>query len=110
MEIFNKDGEDVLQFQLLDPHHPEFEDRYYFAKSFGMKEVKSSSGVAEKRYTINTEMILFDEIHVLEFSLTDRQEMKYPVLLGRTFLSKKFIVDVARKDLSFKKIINYYQP
>jgi hypothetical protein len=29
--------------------------------------------------------------------------MKYPVLLGRKFLNKKFIVDTEEKNLSFKQ-------
>jgi len=30
--------------------------------------------------------------------------MTYPVLLGRKFLSKKFIIDTAKRNLSFKKL------
>ncbi|MDQ3290925.1 MAG: RimK/LysX family protein [Bacteroidota bacterium] len=36
------------------------------------------------------------------FSLSDRRDMKYPILIGRSVLRKHFIVDVARKNVSAK--------
>ncbi|MDX2501816.1 MAG: RimK/LysX family protein, partial [Deltaproteobacteria bacterium] len=33
-----------------------------------------------------------------EFSLTDRSNFTYPVLIGRNFLQGEFIVDVTRKN------------
>lgn len=32
--------------------------------------------------------------------------MRYPVLIGRKFLTKKFIVDTELTDVSFKKKLN----
>ncbi len=37
-----------------------------------------------------------------EFSLTDRTNMKFSILLGRKFLKKNFVVDVSLKDRSAK--------
>ncbi|MDO9275371.1 MAG: RimK/LysX family protein, partial [Lutibacter sp.] len=55
-------------------------------------------------YLIKTEILIFNEIHSIELTLTERGSMKFPVLLGRKFLSKKFMVDTAKKNLSFKNI------
>lgn len=96
----------ILSFKVLDPSHPEYADKIFTAKNFNEKVVKNSSGQVERRFTIQTEMILFNTSNVIEFSLTDRKEMKYPVLLGRKFLSKRFIVDVGKKDVSYHLKLN----
>ncbi|MEO0331738.1 MAG: RimK/LysX family protein, partial [Bacteroidota bacterium] len=86
---------------------PEYDDKPLLVKNFSDKVVKSSTGQAEHRYAITTEVVIFNKKRTVEFSLTDRQEMKYPVLLGRKFLAKRFLVDVRKVDLSYKlKISN----
>ncbi len=102
IELMMKDNVETLRFKLLDPSHPEYEDRYFYFSEFNEKKVKSSSGQVENRYTIKTRLTIFDNNFTTQFSLTDRQEMKYPVLLGRKFLRKKFIVDVSLKNVSHK--------
>ena len=36
-------------------------------------------------------------------SLTDRSDMKYPMLIGRKFLSERFLVDVSQEYLTKAK-------
>ncbi len=103
MEVIQKDGEDVLSFEVLDPHHPEFEGTTFYSKKFNEKIVKNSGGQSENRFTIQSQLVIFNESYDVEFSLTDRKNMKYPVLIGRKFLAGKFIVDVKQKDISFKE-------
>ncbi len=103
IEVVNKDGKEVLAFEVLDPTHPEYEGRLFYAEKFVEKTVKNSGGIAEDRFAITTDIIIFNQTIEVEFSLTDRQNMNYPVLLGRKFLSKRFIVDVNRKNLSYKQ-------
>ena len=53
--------------------------------------------------TSGTLLRLFGEDFEAEFSLSDRSDMKYPVLLGRSLLRQgRFVVDVARRNLSYK--------
>jgi hypothetical protein len=92
----------LLSFQLLDPTHPEYQNKTYSTEHFSDKMVRNSGGISEHRYTIKTKIVIFGKSRVVEFSLTDRGKMKYPILLGRKFLTGKFTVDVALKDLSFK--------
>ena len=94
----------VLKCQFLDPKHEKYHEKYFIFEEFTQKMVKSSNGIAENRYLIKTEILIFNEIHSIELSLTERGSMKFPVLLGRKFLSKKFMVDTAKKNLSFKNI------
>jgi hypothetical protein len=95
----------VLKCQFLDPKHEKYHEKYFIFDEFTQKMVKSSNGIAENRYLIKTEILIFNEIHSIELSLTERGSMKFPVLLGRKFLSKKFMVDTAKKNLSFKNIV-----
>lgn len=68
------------------------------------KKVKNSFGKVEERYLIKTKVRIFDQEIETIFSLTDRSSMRFPVLLGRRFLQKRFMVDVALKDRSHKSI------
>lgn len=103
IEIEENGNEQTLKFKLLDPTHPEYQDKFNYITEFSDKIVKNSGGVIEHRYTIITEIIIFDQTFKVEFSLTDRANMKYPILLGRKFLKKRFIVDVSLKNVSKKK-------
>lgn len=106
--VVKVDDKEVLRFKLLDPKHLEYQDKFNYASEFNDKIVKSSSGIAEHRYTIITEANIFNQTHIIEFSLTDRANMKYPILLGRKFLRGRFVVDVALKNLSKRRrVLNY---
>jgi len=65
--------------------------------------VKSSNGIAQKRYVINSSIELFGKTYKIDLSLNDRSNMKFPVLIGRKFLNGKFIVDPALENISAKK-------
>ncbi|SKC17620.1 ATP-dependent zinc protease family protein [Dyadobacter psychrophilus] len=62
--------------------------------------VRNSSGKEEKRYVIKTKITIFGKKIRTEFSLANRRKMRYPILLGRKLLKKRFLVDVSQKDLS----------
>lgn len=94
----------ILKCQFLDPKHEKYHDKYFIFKEFFQKDVKSSNGIIETRFIVSTEIKIFNQIHSIDLSLTERGSMMYPVLLGRKFLSKKFIIDTAKKNLSFKKL------
>ena len=72
-------------------------------KEFTRKNIRSSSGHIEKRFVIKTRVRLFNKLYSTEFSLTDRSRMKFPILLGRRLLRKKFVVDVSLSNLSYKQ-------
>ena len=92
----------ILEFVLLDDEHPEFTGRKYFFKKFDQREVKNSFGEAELRYVIKTKIKIFDRLIRAEFSLSNRGNLKFPVLLGRKILRNRFLIDVTKKDLSFE--------
>lgn len=88
-----------VAFCVLDPTHPEYENKRYEAPVFNLKKIKSSNGLIQERVIIKQECLFWGFRKKIELSLADRSDMKYPVLLGRKFLSGKFIVDVSQKYL-----------
>jgi len=91
-----------LEFVLLDEEHPEFTGMKFVFEKFSQREIKNSFGIAEMRYIIKTSVQVFDKTIRTEFSLSSRDNLRFPVLLGRKFLRRRFIIDVTKKNLSFQ--------
>lgn len=91
-----------LEFVLLDEEHPEFTGMKFTFKKFDRREIKNSFGEAELRYIIKTSIKIYDHVIKAEFSLSNRGNLRFPVLLGRKILRKRFLIDVTKKDLSFE--------
>ena len=49
-----------------------------------------------RRFVVELDIRLGQKLQTTEFTLTDRSNMTYPVLLGRAFLMDLYVVDVAR--------------
>ena len=93
----------VLRCTFLDEEHPLYNGREFRFTDFDIVFVKSSNGIVQKRYQIQTRISLFGKNHKISLSLSARQEMRFPVLLGRKFITKKYTVDTEFFDLSYKK-------
>lgn len=91
----------VIAFNLLDPSHPDYNEKEFIIKKYTKKTVKSSTGHTEDRYVIQTPIQIFNKMYSIELSLSDRKDMKFPILIGRKLLMNNFIVDVSRINLSF---------
>lgn len=75
-------------------------DEFFYDK-FKMISVKNSFGKVQKRFSILTKIIIGDSIYKFYVSLTDRKNMRYPVLIGRRFLYKfNYLVDVKKKNIN----------
>ena len=68
-------------------------------RKFRRVQVKSSNGVVSHRYLISTLVRLNGFAVRTQFTLFDRSDMKYQVLLGRKFLRGRFLVDVSEKNV-----------
>ncbi len=91
-----------LKCNFLDEEHPNYHEKEIVFDEYDVKVVKSSNGQSEARYRIKTEILLFGKTQEIYLTLSDREEMRFPVLLGRNFLSNKFVVDINKTNLSFK--------
>ena len=103
IELIELEGEKKLHCYFLDPDHDQYHNKEFIFDRFSKKRVRSSNGQMEERYSIETQIRLFDQVYPIELTLTERGAMKYPVLLGRKFLSKRFVVDGSKTRLSAKK-------
>lgn len=99
IKLQNEEGIEYLLFKIPGSH----QKKMFKVKNFKLKNIKSSSGHSESRFVIKTKVLIFGKEIKTEFSLANRSEMKFPVLLGRKLLKDKFIVDVSQVDLSKKE-------
>lgn len=90
------DGKEVLCFKLLDDSHPEYSEQTHQFNEFYKKKIKNSFGEMEERFIIKTPVKIARKTIITTLSLSDREKMRYPVLIGRRLLKGKFIVDVNR--------------
>lgn len=57
------------------------------------RNVKNSGGKIEERPFVETTIRIGLQEFKIVLSVTNREKMKFPVLLGRTFVARKFIID-----------------
>jgi hypothetical protein len=96
-----KEEDGVLKCTFLDEEHPLYNGKEFTFTDYDVVFVKSSNGMVQKRYQIQSTISLFNRTYKISLSLSARQEMRFPVLLGRKFITKKFIVDTEFFDVSF---------
>jgi hypothetical protein len=58
-----------------------------------LRGITSSNGETQSRYVIKTPLRIGSVQFRAEFSLADRSDMKFPMLIGRTALRRRFVVD-----------------
>ncbi len=97
-EVFEKAGHLFISCHICP--HPEDADMMTLTFPIHRERVvKSSFGQTETRYIFITKVRLFDRLYDIKLSLRDRSSMSYPMLLGRNFITGKFLVDVSQKNL-----------
>lgn len=83
--------------------HTNFKGKDIIFKNYSKTNVKSSNGIMESRFKIKSEIIFFGKTYKINLTLSTRNDMKFPVLIGRKFLNKKFLVDVDLENQSFNQ-------
>lgn len=97
-EIAEVDGQ--LSFKLFSPSHPEYSGKIIALGpgSFSKTRIANSFGQREVRYVVMLRIKLAGRLVRARFSLADRSEKLYPILIGRRLLKGKFLVDVSAGD------------
>lgn len=99
VDTFRRDGALWVRFQV----HPDQFDRARVvtceAPVMDQRVVADSGGHREKRYVIETPVTLAGESWPIEVTLTDRDTMRFRMLLGRTALKGRFQVDAGKSFL-----------
>ena len=75
------------------------------------RSVRSSSGQAEERYVIKTPVHLGGRKHAIEITLTNRDEMGFRMLLGRSAMKRWLLIDPSKSFLLGEKppLVKEYQ-
>ena len=102
IEEFNVNGKQMVRFKI----HPLQKDNDFIviceAAVIDVREVTDSGGHCEKRFVIETFITIGKETFSIEATLTDRDTMKFRMLLGRTALANRFVVDSSKSYLLSK--------
>ncbi len=103
IRVIEREGTGYLSFRVLDPSHELYSNKEFLTDTFKERKIKNSFGNYEYRYVIRTQVLLFGLKINAEFTLADRGRMRYPVLLGKKLLNKRFIVDVSQRNLNARQ-------
>ena len=100
VEPFEREGESWVQFDL----HPNQNDDETVirceAQVVDRRVVRDSGGHQEERFVIRTPLDIAGQRHQIEMTLTNRDSMLFRMLIGRTTLNGRFIVDPAASYLA----------
>lgn len=100
VEVYSLQGRERVRFYLLDPSHPEYEGKQFESSVYNIKKIRSSNGIVSERVIIKQKVKFGGKFSSIQLSLSNRSDMKYPLLIGRRFISGKFLVDVSKKYLN----------
>ena len=97
------DDDNYVHFTLLDEIHEAYHGKKIKIPLHKVKKVRSSNGELQIRPSIKATVEFLGKKYKTVISLTNRADMKFPMLIGRMFLSGKFLVDVSQEYTSKKE-------
>jgi hypothetical protein len=101
--VFVKDNE--LHFTLFHEGYPMYSGKEFVVSDYKNVNVRNTIGEQE-RYAVVLKFELGGKLYESLFALADRQQMLYPILLGRDFLKGRYTVDTSKQfvEKTIKKI------
>lgn len=98
--IIKKDGKMFLSGNLLKDHPCAFGRSFYFeTDEYEEVLVASSFGEQEKRYEVKLRCKIGPLVFNTTFTLADRSNKLFPLLIGRRALKGRFLVDVSTSNV-----------
>lgn len=108
LERFRSDGRDRVRFGIHPRQRRSDIERICEADILDERMVTDSGGHQEKRLVIRTPVIIGDQCWPIELTLTDRDTMRFRMLLGRTAINQRFTVDPSASYLAGKPVPEAY--
>ncbi len=98
-----------LTFTLLG-EHPVFKSlaQKVETDSFKQVEIKNSFGHTTTRYEVKLRVKIGPKVFRAYFTLADRSELIYPLLLGRKLLNDRFLVDTSQSQVERTELKQKY--
>ena len=103
VEPFERDGQRWVRFGIHPEQRSTVEEIVCEAPVKDQRTVRDSGGHEELRYVIESLVKIGTRQHRVELTLTDRDSMKFRVLLGRTAIRGEYLVDSGRSYLQGKR-------
>jgi hypothetical protein len=96
-QLFERDGEDWVRFSVKNPSDKKLIE---FRRPIERKTiVKGPDGLRQPRVVVSLKVRMGGLMETTEFTLSGRDNYKYPVLIGRSLLRGNAVVDVGQKFL-----------
>ncbi|TNF37601.1 MAG: ATP-dependent zinc protease [Gammaproteobacteria bacterium] len=99
VESFYKDDQEWVRFGVHPLQRNTRLRHVCTAPVIDKRWVSDSGGHREQRYVISTDIKIADHVFNVEVTLTNRDTMIFRMLLGRTALKNRFVVDPSRSYL-----------
>ena len=96
LEPFKREGKEWVRFGIHPRQGSSEKVVHCEAPVADRRTVTDSGGHREKRYVIETLVGLGEQSTRVEITLTDRENMRFRMLLGRTAIRGQFLVDPGR--------------
>lgn len=103
VEPFDRAGEAWVRFGIHPLQGKTSEEVHCEAPIKDLRTVRDSGGHEELRYVVETLVTIGPREHRIEVTLTDRDTMKFRVLLGRTAIRGHYLVDSGRSYVQGKR-------
>lgn len=94
-QIEEHDG--VLSFVLFDSSTPWYTGNIVQVDDYQIRSIKNSFGVSEYRYKVLLSVVIDGKKVKARFTLSDRSNSRYPILIGRKTLKNRFLIDVSHE-------------
>lgn len=92
-EVFQRDGQEFVRFHLHPLPKRRRVELACEAPLLGYRNVKNSGGYSQNRPFIRTRACIGNFVWEIDLSLTNRENMKFRMLLGRAALAEHFMVE-----------------
>ena len=102
LEPFEMHGKQRIRFGIHPLQRRTDRECICTADVLDRRVVTDSGGHREQRYVIETTVVLGDDAWSAEITLTDRDTMRFRMLLGRTAIKNKYVVNPASYSLEGK--------
>jgi hypothetical protein len=96
LQTYKEGNKDKIRFDIHPIQHNVSEMITCVADIIDKRWVSDSGGHREERYVISTPIILAGQTWLIEITLTERDSMLFRMLLGRSAIRNRFIVNPAR--------------
>lgn len=108
LEEFSADGRRMVRFGIHPLQQRRDIELFCEAPVLDRRRIKDSGGHIEKRYLIQTTAQLKNELWQINISLTNRDSMRFRMLLGRTAVAGRYIINPARSYVAGRSLSGCY--